>query len=157
MAEKEVLTPEVLQSADGVVLNEIPRKTERLELFAEFYNLSKDAQKSAVMAGYTPKTAKSYAYKLLDKAEVLGLIEQDLLRQAPKALRRVKSLSEGKTIGTLEKVTPQVVLDANKEILDRVHPKKQVIEQFSVNATLPPERVEQLFQRLRGARPVQHE
>lgn len=155
--EKEVLSPEVLQAADGPKTQELPRKTERLEVFADFYNLTQDAQKSAVMAGYTPKTAKSYAYKLLDKAEVLGLIEQDLLRQAPKALRRVKSLSEGKPIGTLEKVTPQVVLEANKEILDRVSPKKQVIESFSVNATLPPERVEALFQRLRGARPVPHE
>jgi hypothetical protein len=50
----------------------------------------------------------------------------------------------------MEKTSGQIVLAATVDMLDRVAPKRQVIEQFTMHAELPPDRVEQLFSRLRG-------
>jgi len=147
----EVIPPETSEekTLEGKT-GRIPKKSKRIELFADWYNLTHDRQKSAVMAGYSPSSAEKYSGKLIDKATVLGLIEHNLLAEAPRNLRRLKALAKGELVGAMEKTSGQIVLAATVDMLDRVAPKRQVIEQFTMHAELPPDRVEQLFSRLRG-------
>ena len=149
--ETEVILPEGSETkiSDGAN-GKKPKRPKRIELFADWFNLTHDRQKSAVMAGYKPSSAEKYSGTLIDKATILGLIEHNLLQEAPRNLRRLKALAKGELVGAMEKTSGQVVLAATQDMLDRVAPKRQVIEQFTMHAELPPDRVEQLFSRLRG-------
>ena len=89
-------------------------KTPKQEAFIEAYCLTGNAKKSAIMAGYSEKTAKQKGHELKNQFsdEIRRQIEKNVLDAAPIALAAMRNLAE-------EAASETVRLAANKDLLDR--------------------------------------
>ena len=103
-------------------------KTPKQEAFIEAYCLTGNAKKSAIMAGYSEKTAKQKGHELKNQFsdEIRRQIEKNVLDAAPIALAAMRNLAE-------EAASETVRLAANKDLLDRagLKPTERVEQKIS--------------------------
>jgi len=71
-------------------------KTPKQEAFIEAYCLTGNAKKSAIMSGYSEKTAKQKGHELKNQFsdEIRRQIEKNVLDAAPIALAAMRNLAE---------------------------------------------------------------